>query len=83
MALYDKGTVVVFENKSKFLTPEPPLNTTVRETKHIVKEGETLYSIARKYFRATTKWYLIADINKLEDLMELTVGDILIIPHNG
>jgi len=49
---------------------------------HIVRKGETLYEISRKYYGSANNWKKIFDANRnvLEDANKLTPGIKLIIP---
>lgn len=44
---------------------------------HVVKEGETLWSIAQKLFGDGRKYKLLLEINELEDILDIKPGDIL------
>jgi len=50
---------------------------------HIVREGETLSEISRKYYDSANKWQMILDANrdKIEDVSKLKPGTKLIIPE--
>ena len=50
---------------------------------HIVRKGETLYEISRKYYGSANNWKKIFDANRnvLEDANKLTPGIKLIIPE--
>lgn len=48
--------------------------------KYTVKEGDTLYTIAQKYYQDGFKYPEIATANNLEDLNALEVGQVLEIP---
>lgn len=50
-------------------------------TVHIVSDGETLFSIADKYYDDFRKWYLIAEKNPLViNPFKLQIGSELIVP---
>ncbi len=48
--------------------------------KHTVKQGETLYDIAKKYYGDRDKWKKIAERNDLRGPRSIEPGDVLIIP---
>ncbi len=49
---------------------------------HMVRGGDTLDLLAYQYYGDESKWYLIADVNAILDVMApLTPGDQLIIPR--
>ncbi len=63
---------------------------TVEQTKkiktqrfHIVREGETLSEISRKYYDSANKWQKILDANRdeIEDVSKLKPGTKIIIPE--
>lgn len=47
---------------------------------HIIKQGDSLDSIALKYYNNPLLWWIIADINNIQDSMNITAGKDLIIP---
>src|SRR6266536_1646383 len=49
---------------------------------YVVRSGDTLVSISRKFYKSSTRWKTILDANKQEirDPKKLTVGQSLIIP---
>jgi LysM repeat protein len=49
---------------------------------YVVRSGDTLVSISRKFYKSSTRWKVILDANKQEihDPKKLTVGQSLIIP---
>lgn len=49
-------------------------------TRHAVREGDTLQSIAARYHGTWETWYVIADANGINPAMELPIGGILYIP---
>lgn len=48
--------------------------------KYTVKEGDTLFSVAEKYYNDGYKYTEIAKANNLEDVNQLTAGQVLDIP---
>lgn len=48
---------------------------------HTIKQGETLTSIAYRYYKKSKLWYLIADVNDIENPLCLKIGADLIIPN--
>ena len=51
-------------------------NFTASETRHIIKKGETLYSIARKY---STSVQRLKQTNRIQNANKLNVGQLLIV----
>lgn len=50
------------------------------EKHYTVKKGDTLYSIAAKFYNDRDKWKRIAEANKIKNPRDLKVGDRLVIP---
>ena len=66
------------------LTEKKPVEEAYKTTRtHIVKRGDTLYDIARKYYNDPAKWSKIYDANYdiIEDKKFLRVGQTLVIPE--
>ncbi|MFQ5963415.1 MAG: LysM peptidoglycan-binding domain-containing protein [Candidatus Scalinduaceae bacterium] len=61
---------------------EPDEETLTTGRTHIVRPGDTLYGLAKKYYNNTTMWKNIYDANKdiIESKSLLKVGQTLIIP---
>jgi 5'-nucleotidase len=47
---------------------------------HVVARGETLWSIAARYYGDGSQWKRIADANRMTDANRLYVGQTLTIP---
>ena len=47
---------------------------------YVVKIGDTLDSIALRYYNTPLYWWIIADVNAMQDSLELKEGQILSIP---
>lgn len=61
--------------------PVPDESVGVKEIKHIVQEGETLFTISMKYYKNRNGEEIIQDENNLKDI-EVTPGQVLKIPLN-
>lgn len=83
MALYDNGLIITFEDNTSILEQPEEQRVISSYIRHTIKQGDTLFSISRKYYQNTSRWYDIANVNDLIDPIVLTVGDILIIPFYG
>ena len=64
------------------LEKKPKKGTAINSGTHIVVSGDTLYSLARKYYDDSTMWDIIYDANEetIDDKRILKTGQILIIP---
>jgi len=56
------------------------LNSPDRTRNHVVQRGETLSSIAARYYRKPGEWRAIADANSIDDPRRLPVGAFLAVP---
>ena len=50
---------------------------------HVVRDGDTLQSIAFAHYRDPTRWRAIAEANGIDDPMRLRRGAQLTIPTDG
>jgi len=57
--------------------------TATHHGQHIVKKGETLAIIAKKYYGDYKKFRVIAQYNKIGDATQIEVGQTLMIPETG
>ena len=50
---------------------------------YVVRSGDTLFSISRKFYKSPKRWKEIRDANKknIRDPKKLTVGETLVIPY--
>ena len=81
--LYDRGYLVEFyEGDVAFYRTPIKYNGSVNDKYHVVSDGETLHSIALKYYGSQYPWFILADANVsvIEDIFELVVGTTLLIP---
>jgi len=84
LGLYDRGYLVFYKEEDSALYREfLVFKGSVNDKFHAIKEGETLHSIARKYYGTSYSWYLIADANveTIEDIFALPVGEVVLIPN--
>lgn len=68
------------ENKDPRI-PVPDESIGVKEIKHVVQEGETLFTISMKYYKNRNGEEIIQDENNLKDI-EVKPGQVLKIPLN-
>lgn len=64
--------------------PPPPQNPTTRATErlgaHVVRDGDSLQSIAYRHYGDAARWRLIAESNGIDDPMVLQRGTRLTVP---
>ena len=82
---YENGYYLNYGDGDYSLESNPPvIPYTNKDIQHTVLEGETLQSIAFRYFGDSGKWYLIAEYNNIINPMtEIVGGVILMIPYYG
>lgn len=65
--------------------PEPqPIDVVppeVQKTYHVMKRGDTLYSLARQYYGDAKRWRDIAQANNIQDANNIPIGKRLVIPE--
>ena len=81
--LYDRGYLIDYGDGELVLyRSQISYQQAAHDIYHPISEGETLYQIARKYYRSSSMWFFIADVNdNIEDIFDLPVGDLLVIPN--
>ncbi len=81
----DSNQLSIINNQSKL--PDPTVYEQAEKIKtqkfHIVRKGETLSEISRKYYGSANKWQKILDANRnvISDANKLRPGTKLIIPE--
>lgn len=48
---------------------------------HAFRDGDTISGLAYKFYGEWKQWRLIADRNKLEDVRQIPIGKVLLIPE--
>ena len=82
-SLYNRCYLIEHNEGDKALHRTPINYRGTSEDKyHVVKEGETLLSIAQLHYDSQFPWFVIADANAalIEDIFTLTQGISLVIP---
>ena len=82
---YDGAIALKYDEGDYSLEVTPPnVPYTDNDKQHTVLDGETLQSIAHRYYGDSGKWYLIAEANNiLNSFQELEPYQILRIPMYG
>lgn len=80
--LYDKGFVVYYkEGDNSVHRNQIQLDENIVYRTDVIKEGETLYEIARRNYGTSYLWFIIADVNdNIDDIFDLPVGETIKIP---
>ena len=81
--LYDRGYLINFgDGETVIYRNQINYVQSTHDTYHLIKDGETLYDMARRYYNASSLWFVIADVNdNIEDIFDLPVGDTILIPN--
>ena len=81
--IYNDSTLVIFKDGTKFLAKEfiKPRRST-QEYPYIIKQGDTLFSIATEVYGDTRRWYRIAEYNSeiITDPVTLEPGTEILLP---
>jgi len=81
--LYDRGHLVKF-SEGEVVIYRNPINyqQSVYDEYYPIAYGDTLLSIARKKYGASSLWFMIADVNdNIEDIFALPEGETILIPN--
>ena len=84
VGLYDNGYTIYYKEGDRSLQRDfLSFTGSVYNLYHTIVEGETLYSIALKYYKSSYSWFIIADANPelITDIFDLPVGEIILIPN--
>ena len=80
--LYDRGHLVDFGD-GEVVVYRNTINYTqsVNDEYYPIAYGDTLLSIARKFYGNSSLWFMVADVNdNIEDIFALPEGDTILIP---
>ena len=82
MELYADGIVISHDDRSQALYSDfRYANRCVSVQEYVVREGDTLFSIANKKYRDTRFWWTIAELNPDIDPLALEIGTTIYIPQ--
>jgi len=56
--------------------------TNIETEKHMLEEGETLWSFSRRVTGNALNWNAIAELNEIDDSRRLAAGDTLLVPKS-
>lgn len=78
---YSIGVIFSYD-EGDFSLEREPINPpkSIGDQYHPVVDGDTLSTLAYKYYQDSKYWWVIADVNVLDWTFELEVGTILMIP---
>lgn len=79
---YSNGYIVELEDgksllKREKLTYDPIVN---RDSSYTIREEDTLWGLAYRYYGNSKLWYIIADVNSIEHPLVLQTGLQITIP---
>lgn len=83
---YVNGTIVVYEDGTYSLDPpDNPLkyhNNSGEDKTHQIRQGDTLESLSRLYYKNSAEWHQLLNYNPwIWDYENLPVGENLLIPN--
>lgn len=80
--LYTDGYVINYQEGDRSLQRRPIIHREDLEDKaYIVRQGDTLTSIAFKFYGEPLNWFIIADVNNIQNPFILEMGKSIIIPN--
>lgn len=81
--LYKKGFVIQYEDNDEISLERKRVDiiTDINDSIHIVKEDDTIESISYQYYKNSFLWYIIADVNDIDNPFFLDLGSSLTIPN--
>ena len=80
---YSTGFIVtIVEDKVDILKRNKLVyeSSSVNDRTHIIKGGETIWQISLDFYEASKWYWVILDVNDIENPMELTKGIEILIP---
>lgn len=77
---FDSYVVNFIEGDSALFRERFRIEKDINDSEYIVKQGDTLNTIAFGFYRDSKLWYVIADVNDIQNPFELTIGMSLRIP---
>ncbi len=83
LGLYDNGFIIYYTEGDQAIYRNPLVfKGSVSDVFHTIREGETLLTIARKFYGTSFSWFVIADANPevIDDIFSLPVGEVILIP---
>ena len=80
--LYDKGYMINYPDGEQSLQRDILVyKEDIEDRSYTIKDGDNLTMIAYQFYKDPLKWFVIADVNEIENPFELTVGKDIIIPN--
>jgi len=82
VSLYERGTIYKFTDGSLSLDRAPIIYPgKLTDDYHTVREGQSLLDIAVEKYNDPFLWYLIADVNDIDDIFNIPINTTLLIPN--
>lgn len=80
--VYTDGYVINYQEGDRSLERLKLLHKEdLDDRSHIIKQGDTLDLISFQYYGNPLYWYIIADINNIDNPFVLDIGKSIIIPN--
>ena len=81
-SLYDKGYIINYPNGEQSLQRDVLVyKEDIEDGLYTIRDGDNLTMIAYKFYKDPLKWFVIADVNEIENPFNLEVGRDIIIPN--
>lgn len=81
--LYEDAYIITFADNTEMVVQREAYVLPFNYVKHIVKDDDTLFYLARHYYQDTKQWWRIAEVNFDINPLVLVTGDELMIPSDG
>lgn len=80
--LYSSGYIINYVEGDRSLHRRPIVHREdLGDKSYIIRQGDTLTSIAYKFYKEPLKWFIIADVNNIQNPFILDIGKSIIIPN--
>lgn len=81
-SLYERGFIFKFPDGDLSLERKPIIYPKkLSDEFHVVKQGQSLIDIAVERYNDPFLWYVIADVNLIDDIFDIPVNTTLLIPN--
>jgi hypothetical protein len=80
--LYSTGYLVEVENSNQILKRAKVVyeSSSVNDRIHVILQGERIWQISFDYYKSANWWWVISDVNNIENVLDLPVGTEILIP---
>lgn len=80
--LYSNGILINYQEGDSSLQRRQIVHKEdLEDRSYVIRQGDTLTSISYNFYGEPLYWYIIADVNNIENPFILEIGKSLIIPN--